>query len=227
MIGNRAMICVKAAWPQNVKDQLQTQYLRVKAFASAELLWQRVLTAGERTRLGDHLVSSYRKLGTVGMWREVRGGSNLRAIIETAYSLNLLSEMDRVWLIREIEEEPSPTQNPLDAANDAVPERRSQEAHVEVRTSRSDSNRPSWHAAEGLLRIGETTVRSVRPMENPSNIQRILDAFQVLGWPRQIENPLPNGQQQLHEALRSLNENLSAIRFHASHGGKLIYWDLV
>jgi hypothetical protein len=199
-IGVDAMIYVRATWPQKIRDQLQTQYHRVKPFVSAALLWERVLTADERERLGNDLAASYRELGTVGMWKNIRGGSDLRALIEIAFALNLLNETDHDWLVREIGEE-------LDQ-----PKLR--------------SGRPTWDRCQGRLFFGGNVIRSIRTMKGPSNIHVILEAFEKRAWPIQIDNPLRNGQQQLHQALRSLNTKLSGIRFHASGGGTIISWKI-
>lgn len=185
-----------------VAEELQTQYLRIKAAISADRLWQRVLTEEERQRLGGDLEACWRRLSTAGMWMELRGVSRERAVIEVAGELGFLTESNARWLLREIGEE-SPA---------------SQEA----------SERPSWHPERSELRWGAQVIRRVRLMANPSNIQLILDAFQAAGWPSRIDDPLPNGpdQQRLHQAVLSLNEGLDVIRFHVQEGGQAVTWSV-
>ena len=62
-------------------------------------------------------------------------------------------------------------------------------------------------------------------MKQPSNIQRIVDAFQASQWSNRVDNPLPHGQQQLHEALRSLNHDLKTIYFRSQEGGLAVIWE--
>ncbi len=193
------MVRVPANLPPKVMEELQIQYLRIKAFVSAARLWERVLTNQERQRLGGELEGSYAKLGTVGMWQAVRGGSDARAVIDIAQALGFLDQTGYHWLLCEIGDRPVRAQEPL--------------------------HRPTWDAKEGELRLAGQVIRSVRVLGKPSNIQVILDAFQEAKWARQIRNPLRLGQQQLHQALHSLNKSLRAIRFHSRSGGQIISWE--
>ncbi len=193
------MVRVPANLPPKVMEELQTQYLRIKAFVSATRLWERVLTNQERQRLGGEVEGSHAKLGTVGMWQAVRGGSDARAVIDIAQALGFLDQTGYHWLLGEIGEKPRKVQEPL--------------------------HRPTWDAREGELRLAGQVIRPVRVLGKPSNVQIILDAFQKAKWARQIRNPLPLGQQQLHQALRSLNKSLREIRFHSRNGGQIISWE--
>ena len=62
-------------------------------------------------------------------------------------------------------------------------------------------------------------------MRNPSNIQQILDQFQLQLWPSRIDNPLESDQEKLHQTLRSLNQGLEKIRFRAQEGGEAVIWE--
>ena len=84
-----------------------------------------------------------------------------------------------------------------------------------------------WQADMGELQLGDRTIRRVRVKRTPSNIHRILDAFQAAGWPRRVRNPLSLGQQQIHETLRYLNRNQEMIRFRSQGGGGAITWELL
>jgi hypothetical protein len=182
-----------------VAEELTTQALRVEPWVSADRLWTRVLTEEDRQCLGGNLEECYPRLGTAGMWMELRGVSAERAVIEVARELGFLTEQTAQWLLREVGEE--------------VP-------------GQSSPDHPSWHSERGELRLGVDVIRSVRVMAEPSNIQRILDAFQAAGWPARIDDPLPNGpdQQRLHQVVLSLNEGLEAVRFHVQEGGQAVTW---
>lgn len=180
-----------------VIQELQTQQGRICAAASARRLWDRVLSPEERERLGGDLQQCYSRLGTVGMWTELRGVSPERAVVDVARELGFLDEPTAKWLLRETGEQ--------------APSSRSGEV-------------PSWDPERGELRLGNRIIRRVRIMAGPSNIQQILDTFETEGWPGRIDNPLTYGRQQTYQALRSLNTRLEAIRFHAQKGGRVIVW---
>jgi hypothetical protein len=183
-----------------VADELQTQRLRIMPIASAERLWERVLTAEDRQRLGGDLALCYTRLrGTAGIWMELRGVSYERAIIEVARGLGFLRDRNAEWLLREIREEPAPP---------------------------TDPSCPIWDPGKGELRLGGGVIRKVRVMAQPTNVQRILNAFQAAGWPSRIDDPLSGrlDQQRLHQAVISLNKGLAAIRFHVQEGGQAVTW---
>ena len=184
--------------PQKVLEELQQQYLRIKMWVSAARLWERVLTEQDRHRLGGNLEECFSRLGTVGMWAELRAVSQPRAIADVAHELGCLDQTTYRWLLREIGEEPD---------------------------AQAPPDRPSWTASTGELRWRGRVIRRVRVLARPSNIQTILDAFQAANWRPRILNPLGLGQQQLHQALRSLNRGLKQIRFHAQEGGQAITWE--
>lgn len=189
--------------PAPVKEVLQTAFDRIQPYPSAELLWQKILTAAERKKLGRNLDEAFKNLGTHGMWVELRGGSGFKAILEVARKLDHVSEQDYVWLLRELGLEANPISEP---------------------------NRPYFDHNHGKLFFGNKSIRRVRMNKNPTHIQIILDAFQEAGWVPRIENPLKGDeqrdQQQLHQVLRSLNDGLKKIKFHALEGGQAIRWEL-
>jgi hypothetical protein len=189
-------------WLSNprVVEELETQYLRLKAAASAARVWERVLSEQDRQSLGGDLNTCWRQLSTVGMWMKLRGVSQPRAIAELAHKLGFIDQTSYQWLLREIGEKQDP-QHPRDL--------------------------PSWDESSGNLLWQTKVIRRIRVLASPSNIHIILDAFQRAKWKSKIKNPLRLGQQQLHQALRSLNQGLKKIRFHAQEGGKAITWEVV
>jgi hypothetical protein len=159
-------------------------------------MWRRLFTEEDRQRLGNDLEESYSQLRTVGMWQQARGVSGERAIIEVARGVNSMSPETADWLLRELGE--------VDHA--PMPDR------------------PVWDMRTGELRFAGNVIRRLRVMRQPSNIQRILDAFQSAGWPVAVSNPLGNDQHQLSLTLYHLNRRLEAIRFHSVEGGRSVRW---
>jgi len=182
-------------WPPDVLEALQTAYGRIEPLTAAERLWHRVFTDEDRLQLGGDLTECYPRLGTVGMWVHVRHVSPERAVVEVARALNFLDEATAEWLLREIGDQPPQIE------------------------------RPFWNRANGELLWGDQVIRFIRVLREPSNIQRIVDAFQQAGWPSRVDNPLTLGQQQLHQALRSLNQRLEVIYFRSQEGGLAITWE--
>lgn len=189
--------------PKRAQDALQQAGRRVLLVESQCLFWERVLTDAEREELGDPHTAFKQYGGIIGVWRKLNGGSQPRAIIESAYRLGHLDPASREWLQREIGESPE--------ASTPVPE----------------TPRPAWRQEVGQLLFGTELIRRVRVMKTPSNVQIILDAFEAAGWPKSIPNPLKLGSQELHEALRSLNEGMVRIRFHSQQGAQVIYWETI
>lgn len=103
-------------YPPKVMAELQRLRLLVQHLMSAQRLWDR-LTPEERRRLGGDLVAAYDRYGrTVGMWKELRGVSQHRAIIEAAYQAGLTDEATKNWLLREIGELDSTTEATIETA---------------------------------------------------------------------------------------------------------------
>jgi hypothetical protein len=72
----------------------------------ARRIWERHFSAAEREQLGGTLEKALEhSKTTIGMWRQVRGGSQARAIAEIAYRSDLLSATDYEWILRELDEE--------------------------------------------------------------------------------------------------------------------------
>ena len=85
-------------------EELRTNVLRIRPSISAERLWKRYLTPEDRTRLGGNLEAAYFRLGTAGIWAELRGVTPQRAVVEVTKKLGFLRDEDYVWLLREIGE---------------------------------------------------------------------------------------------------------------------------
>ena len=180
-----------------VANALNEARRKIGPATAADLVWRQLFTDVDRQRLGGNLEACWPRLGTIRMWMQARGVSIERSIIEVAQGLGFLDEAKADRLLRAVGEEEQAAR---------IPER------------------PFWDSTQGHLRLAESTIRHVRVMNHPSNIQLILDAFQSAGWRPQIRNPHGDDQHQLHLTLQSLNRGLEAIRFHAQEGGRAVTW---
>ena len=183
---------------QEVADELQKTAARTQPFESARRVWDRLLSEEDRQQLGNNLEDCWRRIGTIGMWTETYEVSLETAVIEIGEGLDLISFQTGAWLRRELE-----LDQPIQAAR---------------------TNMPQWDSDRGELRLGNRVIRHIRVMKKPSNIQRIVEDFQADDWPVRIDNPLTHGQEELHQALRSLNDSLQLIRFGAREGARSINW---
>ena len=66
------------------------------------------------------------------------------------------------------------------------------------------------------------------------NQELVLTAFQEMGWPRFIDDPLPPAKEQdskhrLRVTIKSLNRHqiASLLRFHGNGNGLQVYWERV
>jgi hypothetical protein len=187
---------------RQVAEILETLRSRVRSGLIAAEIWD-LFTDSERDHLGGDLQASWKRLGTVGMWMEARGGSLEQALVSVALAMELVNDRELRKLKRDLE---------LDV-------------EINDRVAPTEVAQPTWDSQNGELRFGDRVIRKTRVLRNPSNLQRIVEAFHVAGWPIRIDNPLSLGQEQLHQALRSLNKGLDAIRFRAQEGGRAIVWE--
>jgi len=187
--------------PHKALQALGELELKMKPFPSAERLWENVFTEAERKRLGGDFRAAYTEHGTCGMWITLRGGSQLRGLIDSARAIGYLSDADYRWLLREI---------------------------GESRKEKQTRGSLCWDRETRELRLGSRVIRRVRSLSVARNLAAILDAFQEAGWPRSIETPAAIDTslsgEPARDAVRSLNEGLDVICFHADAGGQRVFW---
>ena len=182
---------------EKTQETLTGLRYRIGGWTFANDVWERLMTARERQQLGGELEKARRlHHGIVGMWRRVRNVSDARAIVDIAYGIGLLEVPRREWLLRQIGDEVK---------------------------SRSETDAPAWNHATGELTYRGRQIRKIRSMRR-TNIGSILDLFQAQDWPQAIDAPDKWPQQTVNDTVRSLNENLKAIKFHSRDGGRMIYW---
>ncbi len=99
---------------QDALVELTTQFDRVRPASSGKMLWDRVLTQPQRVQLGGDFEKCFKKLGTIGMWRELHPVSEPRATIEVARAIGTMDEAHFAWILRELGEQP-PAEEPQNA----------------------------------------------------------------------------------------------------------------
>ncbi|HEV3256790.1 MAG TPA: hypothetical protein VG013_07925 [Gemmataceae bacterium] len=94
------------------------------------------------------------------------------------------------------------------------------------------SGRPRWDGERRELWVGKFLVKGFR--RPAPNQEAILAAFEELGWPARIDDPITgehgrDPRQRLHEAIKSLNRNQMhrLIHFEGDGTGEGIRWTLI
>ncbi|MCI0462127.1 MAG: hypothetical protein L0Z62_34685 [Gemmataceae bacterium] len=87
---------------------------------------------------------------------------------------------------------------------------------------------PAWDNQRRQLRFGSRVVKRFQRLA--PNLELILAAFQELGWPERIDNPLggsyKQGHERLRDAIKKLNRGQDILRFHADGTGQGIRWEV-
>src|SRR5690242_5650560 len=91
-------------FPIRVQRELKDARARISPQLSFLHLWERVLSDGERARLGGNCWLAWKTWGTIGAWMQLHGVSQMRAIVDVAVELELMTATRRRWLLREIGE---------------------------------------------------------------------------------------------------------------------------
>ena len=92
--------------------------------------------------------------------------------------------------------------------------------------------RPQWNRGKKELRLGGKLIKRFRQIAK--NQFLVLDAFQELGWPSAIDDPMPGGQvdaiQRVQDTAKSLNDGMvtdSAVRFSTNGNGTGFIWSAI
>jgi hypothetical protein len=162
-------------------------------------IWNDFLTEPERAQLGGNIVQAINRRSPVRCWMFLRGVNDAQAIYELADFLGLVHDGDRRWLAPEIEQLPN-----ADLSHHA----------------------PRWVPEVGELRLGNRVIRKVRLARIPTGAQRILDAFERLGWPTQAPSPFSDTREPgaTRSYVKQLNKNLQSIRFGVQGAGSFVTW---
>ena len=104
--------------PLWLEREWQAAYGRVKGYQPARRLWDLVLSADDRARLGGDPEAAYRRFGgAAGMWKQLRGVSVPRAVVDVGLALTVLDPGVGAALLREFGEAPD---DPAAAVEHAV-----------------------------------------------------------------------------------------------------------
>jgi hypothetical protein len=94
----------------------------------------------------------------------------------------------------------------------------------------SASDLPRWDRVRRELRLGGELVKAYTGPA--ANQEVILEAFEELGWTKDIDNPLPREKDEdphkkLEQTVRRLNGHQRAplLRFHVCGGGHKVRWE--
>lgn len=82
---------------------------------------------------------------------------------------------------------------------------------------------PQWDSERSELRVGAKVVRKIPARSK--NLIKMLAAFQECGWQCRVDSPFQKNDGTLHETIRTMNEGLQLIVFHADGAGTGIAWE--
>jgi hypothetical protein len=88
--------------PATVQQEVERLGPQIKLWQSAQRLWDGFLSLEERESLGDDCYEAYCRLGTVGMWLEVRAVTPPRAVLDVGNRLSLLDTYRYRELLRQL-----------------------------------------------------------------------------------------------------------------------------
>lgn len=181
-----------------VRAALATAELRIQNPVGAEYLWKRVLNAGERKRLGDRFEKAYQRHGgTIGIWLQLRKGTPQRAIVDVAHALNLLSDSDWRWLLRELGEPEAPLEG------------------IE------------WRKELGELRWNGEVIRKVAVGRAKNVVAILDAFHESGWPERMDDPIPNGDDQRLRDSVKVLNRRLHKIRFYADGTGTGLYWKVL
>ena len=185
--------------PPKLKKKFAELRRKVQGVVAATAVWDSLFTDKERESLGGDAYKAWKAHGhTAGMWSKVREVTPARAGVDLAYEFDWLDTRTRAQLIKAFGEEEPP------------------------------SVLPRWIKPKGEVLFRGVVVRRIaRPLQ-AKKIVTILDSFEELGWPRQIDDPVTSGGP--HNAARrrvieSLNKGLTGIHFICVGDGERFGWE--
>jgi hypothetical protein len=113
---------------------------------------------------------------------------------------------------------------PITAANAALCDEILKLHRNAVVNSGTSADLPHFVAATGELTFRCELIREYT--KRAENCLTVLTDFEESGWPPCILDPLPGGKnaERLNNTVRSLNNGIHSIRFHAGGDAKSIRW---
>ena len=184
--------------PPKLKKKFAELRRKVQGVVAATAVWDSLFTDKERESLGGDAYKAWKAHGhTAGMWSKVREVTPARAIVDIAYEFDWLDTRTRAQLIKAFGEEEPP------------------------------SVLPRWIKPKGEVWFRGVVVRRIaRPLQ-AKKIVIILDVFEELGWPRQIDDPVTSGPHNAarRRVIESLNKGLTDIHFICVGDGERFGWE--
>lgn len=183
------------------REETQVHFLRVAHPAAAAELWDKWLTPKDRKKLGNNLYRAMDECKTsVGMFMKARNVDFVEATLHVATYLGL-READRDRLLRE---------------------------WGLLGRGPANDQRLKWDFEAGKLYWGRELIRTVKLYneEKPSNVQVLIEAFEVENWPEVIDSPFLF-QSTLHATIRAVRKGLTRITFSSAAGGAKCRWELL
>ena len=184
--------------PPKLKKKFDELRLKVEDVPVAIGIWDSLFTNKERESLGGDAYKAWKAHGgTAGMWSKVREVTPARAVVDIAYEFDWLDTRTRAQLIKAFGEEEPP------------------------------SVLPRWIKPKGEVLFRGVVVRRIaRPLQ-AKKIVIILDVFEELGWPRQIDDPVTSGPHNAarRRVIESLNKGLTDIHFICVGDGERFGWE--
>ena len=184
--------------PPKLKKKFAELRRKVQGVVAATAVWDSLFTDKERESLGGDAYKAWKAHGhTAGMWSKVREVTPARAVVDIAYEFDWLDTRTRAQLIKAFGEEEPP------------------------------SVLPRWIKPKGEVLFRGVVVRRIaRPLQ-AKKIVIILDVFEELGWPRQIDDPVTSGPHNAarRRVIESLNKGLTDIHFICVGDGERFGWE--
>jgi hypothetical protein len=164
--------------------------------AATRRILERVFTVADRRRV---TAEDPQRRHIANIWAELQNISVRRAIIDLAVKSDLISGNHYEYLLSKVDEPPPAGNVPV---------------------------YPVWDRTKCTLTFRGDLARRVRGLTVAKHIVAILDAFQRLGWPERIDDPLPEhtDKQRLRESIAKLNNGLVGIRFLSDGSGEGVIW---
>ncbi len=182
--------------PNDVIEELQALTVKLKGAVVGKRIWEVVLSHHEQ---GQVELVEFLKYHPVDTYVRLRRVSKTRAVLDLAHRIDLLTDRQYEQLLARIGE-----------------------------VDRNSGDKPNWNPDRLELAVRGQVIRAIRSRNVAGNVVRVLDTFEELAWPDRIDDPLPGGadEERLRDTVKSLNKDLSGIRFRADGTGKGIIWDL-
>lgn len=88
-------------------------------------------------------------------------------------------------------------------------------------------DKPRWDPETGQLQYSGNLARKVK--RQAKNLRAVLNAFEELGWPSRMDDPLGGGKNptRVNDTVKTLNTGLSMLRFRADGRGEGYSWEII